>query len=235
MSSGEQLLDLIGEHQDSIREDLDDQQYELLLARLRALAEAAEDDNRAVRRAVQGVRLACLALPWEHQVRRALDSTRLAGAPVGLTTVAGARDLLARLTEPTPTPDAPTNTPAPDTATIIRTTQARLLKAPALNRRTVDDRCHSAGLDDPPPELIRLGDAERGDRYPAFQFAGASGGPIPVVLHVNGLLRADIDPWGAADWWLSGNTLLGGKPASLLGELPDEQLVGAATALVEGD
>lgn len=50
------------------------------------------------------------------------------------------------------------------------------------------------------------------------------------------MLLADADPWGAADWWLSGNAWLGGgPPAALLGIRPDRELVGAAVALVEGD
>ncbi|MCT2591573.1 hypothetical protein LHJ74_16985 [Streptomyces sp. N2-109] len=226
MNPGETLLDLVGEHRESIREGLDDEQHEKLLTRLRALAETAEDDHKAVRNALQGVRLALRPLAFDHPARLAVDAIRFGGAPIGPESVTGARDLLVRLTEPPP---------GPDTATIIRTAQDRLLEEPALNSLLMCARCHAAGFDEPPPELIRLGDAERGDRYPAFQFAGDSGGPIPLVLYVNRLLLADIDPWGAADWWLSGNTLLGGKPASLLGELPDEQLVGVATALVEGD
>ncbi|MET9037712.1 hypothetical protein [Streptomyces mirabilis] len=222
----ERLLGLVGEHRDSIREALDGEQYALLLARLGALVEAEEADLKAVRRALQGVRLVLVPLPLDHPVRMALDSVRLAGPAIGPATMAHARALLVRLSEPPP---------VPETAAIIRAVQARLLAEPALNRPVVHARCHSSGLDEPPPELIRLDDVERGDRYPAFQFAGAAGGPIPVVLRVNRILLAGIDPWGAADWWLSGNVWLGGKPAALLGELPDEQLVGAATALVEGD
>ncbi|MGN5376548.1 hypothetical protein ACQ4WX_00180 [Streptomyces lasalocidi] len=52
---------------------------------------------------------------------------------------------------------------------------------------------------------------------------------------VNRLLLAQEDPWGAADWWLSGNLWLGGRPAALLGRLPDDLLVGAASAMLEGD
>lgn len=222
----EQLLDLVGEHRLSIREALDDDQYALLLARLEALAGTAETDNKAVGKALQGVRLVLTRLPFDHPVQLALDAVRLAGPTIGPTAVGRARSLLARLGEPPPVPEP---------AAIIRAVQARLLAERALNRPVVYTRCQSVGLDEPPPELIRLHDTEHGDRYPAFQFAGAGGGPIPVVLLVNRILLAGIDPWGAADWWLSGNVWLGGKPASLLGELPDEQLVGAATALVEGD
>ncbi|MGJ3560402.1 hypothetical protein ACR6C2_25330 [Streptomyces sp. INA 01156] len=44
-----------------------------------------------------------------------------------------------------------------------------------------------------------------------------------------------MDPWGAADWWLGGNSWLHGVPADLLGALPDEELEGAALELVEAD
>ncbi|WP_420882484.1 hypothetical protein [Streptomyces barkulensis] len=107
-----------------------------------------------------------------------------------------------------------------------------LLRAPALSADEARARCAGAA---PPPELIRLPDPELGDRYPRFQFAADGGTPHEVVLEVNRLLLADIDPWGAAAWWLSANTWLDGTPAALLGRLPDRRLVEAAAALVEGD
>ncbi|MFI8962615.1 hypothetical protein ACIGO8_10895 [Streptomyces sp. NPDC053493] len=120
------------------------------------------------------------------------------------------------------------------TAEIIAAARRRLLSVPALDRVELGAR-HQDSL---PEELIGLEDAAGERRYPAFQFAGGaagSGGPLPVVLRINRLLLADVDPWGAADWWLSGNRRLGGPPASFLGELSDEVLTGAARALVEGD
>ncbi|MFG2552080.1 hypothetical protein [Streptomyces sp. NPDC048581] len=222
-SPAERLLALIAEHRDTLREALDDEQHATLLARLEALATVAPDDGRAVRRALQGVRLALLPLPLHHPVRIALDSSRLVAAPPGPATVAEARDLIDLLASPPPSPEAET---AADTA------QDELLRASALSADEARARCGGAA---PPPELIRLADPQGGDRYPEFQFAAGSGTPHEVVLEVNRLLLADVDPWGAMAWWLSGNTWLGGTPASLLGRLPDRQLVGAATALVEGD
>ncbi|MFJ9820650.1 hypothetical protein ACIRU3_36340 [Streptomyces sp. NPDC101151] len=216
----ERLLALVGEHRDSIREAFDDEQYALLLARLQGLAAVAPQDDRAVRRAVQGVRLALLPLPLDHPVHIALDTVRLVGAPPGPTTVAGARELIDLLASPRPSPQTAGDT-APDD----------LLQAPAVSAGEARARCGGA----PPPELIRLPDSADGDRYPEFQFAAGDGTPHQVVLEVNRLLLAEIDPWGAAAWWLSGNTWLGGTPASLLGRLPDHRLVGAAVALVEGD
>lgn len=70
----EQLLALVGEHRDSIRESLDDEQYALFLARLGALAETAEEDNKAVLRALKGVKHALIPLPFDHPVYLALDS-----------------------------------------------------------------------------------------------------------------------------------------------------------------
>lgn len=81
--SAEPLLALIGEHRESIRAALDDEQQALLLTRLTALAEAPPDDTMAVRRALQGVRLALRPLPFEHPVRAALDGVRLVAAPPG--------------------------------------------------------------------------------------------------------------------------------------------------------
>ncbi|SOD82534.1 hypothetical protein [Streptomyces sp. Ag109_G2-15] len=243
----EQLLALIGEHQDTIREALDDEEYATLLARLEALAATDADDDRAVRRACQGVRLALLRLPLDHPVYRALDSLRQVAAPPEPTAVVGARELLALLmtlpTAPEPvygTASDPASGTAPEPAYGTAPEPAYgtapeedqlLLGAPALSADEARVRCGGA----PPPELIRLRDPRDGDRYPEFQFTEGSGTPREVVLEVNRLLLADIDPWGAAAWWLSGNTWLGGTPASLLGRLPDHRLVGAATALVEGD
>ncbi|NEC75117.1 hypothetical protein G3I25_26695, partial [Streptomyces rochei] len=82
---------------------------------------------------------------------------------------------------------------------------------------------------------IRLDDPRSGARYPRFQFRPGTAEPLPVVRRVNELLRADRDPWGAADWWLGGNAWLRGVPADLVGTLPDDELVRAAAELVEGD
>ncbi|MER6348635.1 hypothetical protein ACWC10_33255 [Streptomyces sp. NPDC001595] len=220
--AAERLLGLIGEHRDSIREALDDEEHALLLTRLAALADTAPGDDRAVRRALQGVRLALLPLPLAHPVREELDSIRLVAAPPGPSTVAGAQELMTWLTLPPP-PTEPAYT--------LDAGQQQLLRAPALTTDETWARCGGA----PPAELIRLADPHDGDRYPEFQFPAGTGSPHQVVLRVNRLLLADIDPWGAATWWLSGNTWLGGTPASLLGRLPDHRLVGAAGALAEGE
>lgn len=226
-SPAERLLGLVGEHRDSIREALSGEQHALLLTRLEALAAAAAGDDRAVRKALQGVRLALLPLPFDHPVYVALDSPRLVAAPPGPTTVAGAQHLVTLLANPSPPPEHGTGT-----GTGTDPAQDRLLQAPALSAGEARDRCGGAL---PPPELIRLPHPQGSDRYPEFQFAADGGTPREVVLEVNRLLLADIDPWGAAAWWFSGNSWLGGTPASLLGRLPDQQLVGAVTALVEGD
>ncbi|GGV15341.1 hypothetical protein GCM10010260_63080 [Streptomyces filipinensis] len=277
--SAERLLALIGAHRDSIREALDGEQYALLLSRLTALADVAPDDGRGIRRALQGVRLALLALPLDHPVRLALDSLRMVAAPPGPETVVGAQELTAWLRLPSPTrepahepppepahepppeptyatPPEPTHGPAsppPPSGTApqqpSRTApqqpsgtapqppsgtdpeKAHLLRTPALSAGEARARCGGA----PPPELIRLPDARDVDRYPEFQFPAGGGTPYQVVLEVNRLLLAEIDPWGAASWWLSHNTWLGGTPASLLGRLPDQRLVGAAHTLAEGE
>ncbi|MFF3013365.1 hypothetical protein [Streptomyces sp. NPDC057939] len=223
---GKQLLDLLGEHWESVDAALTEEQRRTLRTRLGDLGAAAGTDGRAVRRALQGVRLALRPLPFDHPVRTALDSVRLtASVAAPADSVVGARALLARLAVPQPSP-----VPPPDTAAIVGAVHRRLLAAPSLATEEVRARCGGA----PPPEVIRLPDPVRGDRYPEFQFAGGEGGAYGVVLEVNRLLLADVDPWGAADWWLSGNVQLGGAPASLLGELPGERLVLAAAALVEG-
>ncbi|MEU6510595.1 hypothetical protein [Streptomyces sp. NPDC046942] len=224
--AAERLLALIGTHRDSIREALDDEQYALLLTRLAALAGTEPDDDREVRRTLQRVRLSLLELPVNHPVHVALDSVRLVAAPPGPQTVASAQDLLARLRLTSPPYEATDPQPVRADPEL-----ERLRQAPGLSADEARVRCGGP----PPPELIRLRDVRGGVRYPEFQFAEGDGTPYEVVLEVNRLLLADIDPWGAAAWWLSVNTWLGGTPASLLGLLPDHRLVGAAGALAEGE
>ncbi|MEV6133695.1 hypothetical protein AB0M05_44000 [Streptomyces violaceusniger] len=225
--SGTRVLGLIDEHLDSIRAQLTDERYQLLLTRLRALAGTPPDDSRSVRRAFRALCLCLVPLPFDHPVREALDSLRLAGAaPVGHPAILRSRELLARLTaDPSSTPDT--------TVVIIAAVERRLLQAPALSAAEVRGRYRGSA---PPPELIRLADPNLGGRYPEFQFESRGGAPYQVVLEVNRVLLADADPWGAADWWLSGNAWLGGgPPAALIGIRPDRELVDAAIALVEGD
>jgi len=242
---GETVLALVDEHLDSIRAGLTDDEYELLLARLRALADAPPDDAKAVRRAFQGVRLCLLPLAYDHPAREAVDSVRFTGAAaVGPPAVLRTQALLARLAAGPPDPgspgpgdpsgpgDPPAPQRAPDTAAIIAAAERRLLRAPALSAAEARARCGGAT---PPPELIRLAHPDLGERYPEFQFR-SGGGPYGVVLEVNRVLLAHADPWGAADWWLGANAWLGGgPPAALLGVRPDGDLVDAALALVEAD
>ncbi|MFJ8694348.1 hypothetical protein [Streptomyces roseolilacinus] len=106
----------------------------------------------------------------------------------------------------------------------------RLLAVPALS----EDAVRRRGGDPYASGLIRLRGAGGAVRLPRFQFSGG-GLPWPVVLEVNALLGADEDPWGAADWWLAGNAWLAASPAALLGAGRDDDLVGAARALVDGE
>ncbi|MFI1098885.1 hypothetical protein [Streptomyces melanogenes] len=113
---------------------------------------------------------------------------------------------------------------------VLGAVRERLLAAPAVDGDTV----LRAGGDPYAPGLVRL----RGEggvlRLPAFQF---SEGTLPwlVVLEVNEVLRADTDPWGAADWWLSENAWLGTAPVRLLGTPGDRRLAATARHLVEGE
>ncbi|MGA5297027.1 hypothetical protein ACWDR5_12230 [Streptomyces koyangensis] len=74
--------------------------------------------------------------------------------------------------------------------------------------------------------------AEGGARVPRFQLA-PDGTVRPVVRTVNHLLDAELDPWGAADWWLSPHAWLGAPPADLLGTPAEVQLPDLARLLTE--
>ncbi|MGW1278782.1 hypothetical protein ACWD4V_17755 [Streptomyces tsukubensis] len=238
--TSEELLTLIARHWPDIRQTLPDEQYTVLADRIVALAEA-ENDPRELRRALQGVRLALLPLPLDHPVRLALETTRLAPAAIG----PGLAEQSLRLAElvlnsagepadqpETPHQDPPEQGPDADAADIFGSVRRRLLATPTLSPDEARERCSGT----PPGDgLIRLDDPLRGPRYPAFQFPEGAQGPPSVVREVNRLLLAEEDPWGAADWWLSGNRWLGGRPSELLGRLSDELLIGAAAAMVEVD
>ncbi|AUG76297.1 hypothetical protein CFP65_1398 [Kitasatospora sp. MMS16-BH015] len=231
----EALLRLLRQHWDETEAALDPPGRELLRARLRALAEATGDD-RATARALHGVKLALLPLPFDHPVRQALDGQR--GAVLDHRPAAdAARELLAWLepatdTQPEAGPQGAHGAAQADaedsTAALIADAQRRLLAAPRLSGAEL------ATLSVPATGLIRLVDAGGHEGFPAFQFA-TDGSPLPVVTRINALLLAEQDPWGAADWWLAGNSWLGGTPAELLGRISDELLAAAALALTEGD
>ena len=80
--------------------------------------------------------------------------------------------------------------------------------------------------------VIVLSDENDAEHIPAFQFDPESGAPYPVVIEINRLLSADVDPWGAADWWLGPNLWLRMAPARLLGTGADDALLSAAEAVL---
>jgi hypothetical protein len=113
---------------------------------------------------------------------------------------------------------------------ILGPIRRRLLAAPSLGAGTVQRR----GGDPQSRGLIRLRASGGELRLPAFQFTVATA-PWPVVLEVSGILDAEHDPWGTADWWLSGNSWLDGEaPAQMLGAGRDDQLADVARHLLEG-
>ncbi|MGI5243273.1 hypothetical protein [Dactylosporangium sp. CA-139066] len=88
------------------------------------------------------------------------------------------------------------------------------------------DRVLDLGIDPKAPYVIDLD----GD-YPEFQFA--SGAVAETVRRVNILLTADLDPWGAADWWISRNAWIGETPLELLRTGRDDDVVALAAAVGE--
>jgi hypothetical protein len=111
----------------------------------------------------------------------------------------------------------------------IRLAKLDLLAEPGYSPAEV----RALGGDPDQAGLLRLPVPGGGHRLPSFQFT-AAGHVHPVVVTINGILRADTDPWGVADWWLRGNSWLDAIPADRLGAISDEELVLTAEA-VRGD
>ncbi|MFP8885305.1 hypothetical protein [Streptomyces mangrovi] len=221
-----ELIALLLAHGESVAAALRDDEREEAAGALRELRAAAGDDHAArAARAARRLRRALSALPPEHPLSEALVGHRYAGGAGGreLPAPAAVDTLLDLL-------DGPPAEPAPEQLLILA--RERLLAAPALTERERRGLLTGQRGD---TGLIRLPDPRSGPRYPRFQFRPGTLEPLPVVLRVNGILRADADPWGAADWWLGGNSWLRGVPAELLGDLPDEEIELAAAELVEAD
>ena len=88
----------------------------------------------------------------------------------------------------------------------------RLLGVPSYDADLV------AGIGDEDRQvLIRLRADDGTVRVPRFQFRSDPTRPWPVVLETNRLLDADIDPWGAASWWVDPHALIDMAPIDLLG------------------
>ncbi|MFI1851763.1 hypothetical protein [Streptomyces sp. NPDC020480] len=218
------LMELLRRYLPEIRASLTAAQFARFQDSVRRLAEVG-DDGRAMRLALREVRLCLLPLPRENELRRRLDQFRSAGAaPAAVLPDAAQLDELIRLLESV---DWPTLDPA--SAEIARGVRRRLLTAPA---RGPEELTGATAEDPARAGLIRLTDPELGDRYPDFQFDPDTGEPHPVVQRINRLLLSDQDPWGAADWWLAGNSWLRDTPAALVGRVPDALLTEAAAALV---
>lgn len=250
-----ELLALLVRHREELRHWLNDEQYRHFLAMLDRLREVGDDPERADM-AVTAVMRSLWPVPDEAgELARLLHSDRRSVAEA--TTVPSQEAVLAALEalyaapaaevgegadrggppppEPVPpTVGVPARPGAPDevadpVAAVIAAARRRLLAAPS--RAAAPEGSPAAG--ERPADVIVLADPEDGLRSPEFQFDPETGLPREIVVRINRILLADRDPWGAADWWLGGNSWLGGAPASLLGRIPDERLADAALALVE--
>jgi hypothetical protein len=157
-------------------------------------------------------------LPREHPVRRALSQGYLFAPPVvdwasitlALQDVAVVR---------------PFDSDPPPVQQVLHNIIERLLSGPAFTEEEVTRH----GADPADPDLIWLNRPDGSRQWPKFQFG--PDGPLPVVRTINRLLGVAADPAGVADWWLSRNGWLDGRPSQLLGEVPDELLVSAARAV----
>ncbi|WP_405907105.1 hypothetical protein OG742_17945 [Streptomyces sp. NBC_00828] len=255
-----ELLALLVRHREELRHWLDDDQYQHFLAMLERLREAGADAER-VAMAVMAVVRSLWPVPDDagelarllYSDERAVAEAATAPSPdVLLATLeslyaAPAVDIDERGGPPPRPADAtsPANVTSPVDATgsqegtelvaetdpvaaVIAAARRRLLAAPS--RAAAPAGSPSAGTG--PADVIVLADPQDGPRSPDFQFDPDTGLPLDIVVRINRILLADRDPWGAADWWLGGNSWLGGPPAALLGRVPDDLLADAALALV---
>ncbi|MFJ6982431.1 MULTISPECIES: hypothetical protein [unclassified Streptomyces] len=257
----DELLALLVRHRAELRRWLDGEQYADFLSRLELLR-AAGDDPVRVRRVLTAVVGALWPLPDTGELGRALHASGLRGHASATAAVPTADAVLAALEAlyaapaageqdtatahlATPPGDGAVPGPRPDTgpdpafvpdaavdpAAVLAAARRRLLGEPS--RAAAPAGSPQAGQG--PADVIVLTDPEDGRRSPEFQFDPDTGRPRDIVVQINRMLLADRDPWGAADWWLGGNTWLGGRPAALLGQVPDALLADAARALVEED
>jgi hypothetical protein len=228
----EDALMALREHLDDVLAQLDPVAAADLRQLIRQLSLSVTLGQPA-REAVVGqmVDLLVQGLPARHPVRRALVRGDLLAPPV-LDWDVLAAGLLEQVAADPPAPPGGTG-PGPaspdeplSAAGILRVVTERLLAAPALSESQVRDR----GTNPADPALIRLTRPDGGHQWPAFQFMPGNG-PHPVVRAINTMLHAARDPVGVADWWLSRNSWLAGRPSELLGRIPDGDLLGAARAI----
>ncbi|SFD25750.1 hypothetical protein [Streptomyces aidingensis] len=224
-AGADELLVLIREHLAGIRAELSGEQFARLCDAVRLIALGGGGDGAVLR-----LQRALLPLPFDSPPRQAVDAL-VRAAPAAPLSPGLAHDVLRLLAVPPPSAAGPSAAPPPDSpAEVLAAVHRRLLAAPARP----PDRLLPPEADDPVGAgLIRLRGEDGTAHYPEFQFDPESGHLRPVVRHINRLLLADRDPWGAADWWLGGNRWLGGTPAELLGRVPDALLADAVETLLE--
>lgn len=204
------MIDALAERWDEVTPFLSPDRLRTLRGLVVDLAEAPDEP---VRLAVSQ-RIAVLlfdALPADHPV--VVTGNRLAVAPPDTRSSIGRFTLLRmRVVAQAPLPAAD-----------------RILMADWDTPRALRRR----GIDPDFPPLIRLERPDGGVVVPLFQF-GDDGRPRDTVLRINVLLDAYDDPWGVADWWLSGNVWLHGAPVELLDGPDEDNLLAAAQAAAGG-
>jgi hypothetical protein len=204
------MIDALARDWDAVMAECDDDVRRTLGELVVELADAPDDGTR-VKVSQTIARLLVTALPPRHPV--VLMGNRLTPAPSSPLTLRRLSMMVRmRVVEQAPW-----------------SAFDRILTTDWENARALRGR----GVDPDLPELIRLGRPDGSFAVPSFQFTD-DGRPREVVLRINQLLRAGDDPWGVADWWLSGNVWLHDAPVALLGRPGEERLLAAATAAVGG-
>lgn len=217
-SAPDEFLRLLVEHRDDVLAHLDEASRD----RLVDLMARAEDEPLDTLADLEDLVLD--AVPVDHPLVQHLANRMMLQATAEPTDLSWlARNLgsvgEALLGRPMAASMPPGPPPTPGGARdLLAEVRRRLVALPAYRPEEV------AEVDAHRDLLIQLRAPGGAVRLPRFQFSADSRRPREVVLTVNRLLDAAVDPWGATSWWVSPHALLDGAPVDLLGSAREQVL-----------
>lgn len=209
---------LLAEHWDDILAAVDVETAQRLVS---LVAQSGDADPVSTRAEIEDLLLE--SLDGDHPIVRLLSGQLKLQADIGPGAGMRLRDMQHWLRErvdlPTPLPLWPPILPEDDVGEppywreLYERVRQRLLALPAYQEGQVS----AHGVDVERLSLIRLIADDGTVWLPSFQFDGDVLAPRPEVVETNELLWADIDPWGAASWWVDPHAAIGAPPVELIG------------------